>query len=305
MELELYQIQKAIHEEKQGQRYTLDFDSIWRIFGFKTRRTAKQVLFGRYFKINCLEELVYSQDYDKKHIAWLGRTYIDYSEKFYTSVLSLKIALQKMAPKHEKAEKWLCLMNTTIDNFKGFTQDDEIEIKTAKQINEDNKVNQEIKSREKTKTTKADEIRAKLEMDKFNLKKERDRALRQYKQAEVRTKVLQSELLQYNEQLVQEFRFSLEDLFNASGIASPSYLINVLYNNFEEDRDYIKEKLGRNVHIFLTPQCYNCLILALRSYKGVDVSRLPNPECIVIRVNEYFREDDEEHGKNKRFPKAR
>lgn len=121
---------------------------------------------------------------------------------------------------------------------------------------------------------------------------------------------LEQQLEPFKKQLETAFDFDLDLLWSMSGLTSErSYLVNIVLNNFVFGRDFNTTPSATNgkpgypaTKYYLTNQCFNILVVSLRSLKGVDVKDLP--ENLVINVNEFYR-NETDHGKNKRFGKRR
>lgn len=121
---------------------------------------------------------------------------------------------------------------------------------------------------------------------------------------------LEEQLEPFKKQLETAFDFDLDLLWSMSGLTSDrSYLVTIVLNNFVFGEHFITTPNARDgkpglpaTKYYLTNQCFNILVVSLRSLKGVDVKDLP--ENLVINVNEFYR-NETDHGKNKRFGKRR
>lgn len=117
---------------------------------------------------------------------------------------------------------------------------------------------------------------------------------------------LEEKLKPFEKQLSQEFEFDLDTLWSMSGLtANRNYLIGIVLDNFEFGLHFVttpdirptKGGLPKTKY-WLTEQCFNQLVISLRSIKGVPIELLP--ESLVIKIEDYFRPNSRK--KNSRFP---
>lgn len=105
------------------------------------------------------------------------------------------------------------------------------------------------------------------------------------------------------------FDYDLDFLWDVTGIKSRGYLIGILLENFKSGVDFIttpdlrprKGGLPKTKY-WITKQCHDLLVIALRSLRGVDVSDLP--ETLHIDRDAFFRESNSKKA-NARFGKKK
>lgn len=120
---------------------------------------------------------------------------------------------------------------------------------------------------------------------------------------------LEAKLKPFEKQLSLDYDFDLDQLWLMSGLTSDrNYLIKILMDNFDYGFHFTTTPDARpgkgglpKTKFWLTHQCFNQIVVAIRSLKGVPVDELP--ETIVIDTQDYFKPNTGK--KNKRFPSRR
>lgn len=262
----------AIEAEKQGKNFSIDFDNVWENIGYSRKDNAVRKL---------------RNDLDSEYYTLLK------IEASYQSPERIKYYLSVDGFKH------FCLMAKTPQGKE--TRNYFIEVEKIYRQNLERQFLLPSKQEEEIENLKM------LVQIHLTESKQLAEAL---VRAEGRIEELTDLVSQYGLKTDKScFDFDLDFLWDITGIASRSYLISIVLDNFKMGLDFIttpdlrpgKGNLPRTKY-WLTQECHDLLVIALRSVRGVATENLP--EILQINCENFFRDTPAKKG-NSRFGKKR